>query len=106
MDTTTIEGPSLDALLAKLRQQRPELRDLGVTSVSIYGSRARGDNRRDSDLDLLIDYDHSRKFSLFDLVRVERVLATATQLDVQVTTRDSVPELTCKRIEAESVAVF
>ena len=104
MDTTST--PSLDVLFAKLRQQRSGLHELGVTSVSIYGSRARGDNRHDSDLDLLIDYDHSRKFSLFDLVRVERVLADAIRLVVQVTTRDSVPELTRQRIEAESIAVF
>ena len=104
MDTTSIQ--SLDTVMAKLRQQRQELRGMGVVSIAVFGSRARGDNRQDSDLDLLIDYDRSRKFSLLDLVRVERALADELQMDVQITTRDSVPEQNRQRIDAESVAVF
>ena len=39
----------------------------GVTALSIFGSRARGDARLDSDLDVLIDVDPDLRFSLLDL---------------------------------------
>ncbi len=39
-----------------LRDILPELqRDYGVTGLAVFGSVARGDNDRDSDIDLLVD---------------------------------------------------
>lgn len=50
--------PSLDALLAELRASLPELRRrYPVASLAVFGSRARGNPRDDSDLDLLVEFD-------------------------------------------------
>ena len=65
---------SSDELIAVLKASEGKLRALGIISVSMFGSRLRGDNRPDSDLDLLVDYDKSRKFSLLDLAHVENYL--------------------------------
>src|SRR5436190_23842315 len=59
-----------EALLAGLRSLRPELEREGVTGLVLFGSRARGDNRLDSDIDLMIEVEAGRKFSLLDLVGV------------------------------------
>jgi predicted nucleotidyltransferase len=40
-----------------LRKYDAALRANGATGLYIFGSRARGTNRPDSDLDLFIDYD-------------------------------------------------
>lgn len=40
--------------------------------VRLFGSAARGDERSDSDVDLLVDFDE--KSSLFDLIRLTRDL--------------------------------
>lgn len=97
---------SRDQIIATLRDHTPELHKLGVTAMSVFGSRARGDHRPDSDLDLLIDYDASRKFSLVDLVHVEHFVQDLVGCPVQVTTRSSIPAADRPRIEREAVAVL
>jgi predicted nucleotidyltransferase len=77
------------AIVAELKAHASEIRKQGVTSLALFGSRARGDERQDSDLDVLIEYDANRPFTLYDLVRVERLLKGLTGLEVHVATRDS-----------------
>jgi predicted nucleotidyltransferase len=67
-----------DELIAKLRETAPVLRGKGVTRLAIFGSRARGDAREDSDLDVLLDVEPDAKFSGLDLVAVERTIRQAT----------------------------
>lgn len=43
-----------------------------ASRVRLFGSAARGDDRPDSDIDLLVDFDEDS--SLFDLVRLAREL--------------------------------
>ena len=54
--------------IAALKALEPELRIRGVTSLSIFGSRARGDFRPGSDIDVLIDVSPDAKLSAFDWV--------------------------------------
>jgi predicted nucleotidyltransferase len=42
-----------DQVIAKLRGHEAELRAVGVVRLSLFGSTARGDQRPDSDVDLL-----------------------------------------------------
>lgn len=51
----------------------PILRNNDVEFAGIFGSYARGEENKESDLDLLIRF--ARPKSLFDLVRLERVLS-------------------------------
>ncbi|MBM7556856.1 nucleotidyltransferase family protein [Halanaerobacter jeridensis] len=39
-----------------------------VSVMGVFGSVARGEERRDSDIDIIIEYNHDDK-SLFDLIR-------------------------------------
>jgi uncharacterized protein len=50
--------------------------------IGLFGSRVRGDNRADSDLDIL--YTINKKISLMDLVRMERELSTILQMEVDL----------------------
>jgi uncharacterized protein len=47
-------------------------RDTGWREARLFGSAARGDDRPDSDIDLLVDFDEDS--SLFDLMRMSREL--------------------------------
>ncbi len=65
-----------EAIIRALREQRQQLADMGVRSLALFGSAARGELRADSDIDLLADlappYTYDRyirvKFFLEDLL--------------------------------------
>jgi uncharacterized protein len=43
------------AILARLREHELALRERGVSHAAAFCSRARGDNRPDSDIDILVE---------------------------------------------------
>ena len=106
MTTAAVCALSRDELVAILRAHEHKLRVLGIVSVAIFGSRMRGDNRPDSDLDLLIDYDKRRKFSLLDLAHAENFLIGILGCDVQLTTHDSLHDSSFQAIKRNSLTVF
>ena len=93
-------------IVAELKAHASEIRNQGVTSLALFGSRARGDERDDSDLDVLIGYDSERPFTLYDLVRVERLLKELTGLEVHVATRDAFRSHRLPRVLMDAVDVF
>lgn len=76
----------------------------GAKTVKIFGSRARGDARPDSDLDLLVSVREGT--SLFDLIRMQMELEDLLGISVEVVTEASVrPELRDKILrEARVIA--
>jgi uncharacterized protein len=100
-------GPArAEDLVARLRAHAAEIRAQGVVSLDIFGSRARGEARSDSDLDVLIAYEPARPFTLYELVRIERMLEGLTGLDVHVATRDGFPPRQLDRILENAVNVL
>ncbi len=46
-----------DYILSTIKQNKKELRGLGITDVGLFGSYVRGDQSESSDIDILIDFD-------------------------------------------------
>jgi predicted nucleotidyltransferase len=95
-----------DELIATLESCRDAIRAEGATALYIYGSRARGDHRPDSDLDVFVEYDPASRFSLLDLAGIYNVISDQTGLKVSITTRDSLHPKLKPEIERQAVRVF
>ncbi|HXY57183.1 MAG TPA: nucleotidyltransferase domain-containing protein [Methylocystis sp.] len=93
-------------IVERLRARRPELEARGVEGLAIFGSRARGDNREDSDLDLLLDIPKGSRFSLIDLVAIERQIGEDLGVAVGAVLRRSLKEAFARRIADDVIDVF
>ena len=92
--------------ITKLKSCAEAVRARGATSLYLFGSAARDEAKRESDLDLFIDYDSNKKFSLVDLVGIKLLLEDALGVEVDVTTRDSLHPVLREEIELSAVRVF
>ncbi len=54
----------LDDVVARIRTEEKELRRRGILHLSVFGSTARGEGRPGSDIDIAIDIEPDRSFSL------------------------------------------
>jgi len=101
-----VNGMRKDDAIRLLSERAEAIRALGATSLYLFGSVVRDEARETSDLDLFIDYDASKKFSLLDLVGLKLFLEEDLLLDVDVTTRNSLHPRLRERIEQTAVQVF
>jgi len=93
-------------LIEALRTYDAVLRENGATALYVFGSRARGDDRPDSDLDLFIDYDPKARIpSMFRLMQIEETISSSLGVPVTITTRDALHPLMRKSIERDAVRV-
>src|SRR4029453_6031745 len=93
-------------LLAKIRALQPRLEAEGVDHIALFGSRARGDNGPGSDVDLLIEVDSARLFSLLDLIGVEHMVEEAAGISANTLMRRSLERDFATAIAKDVIEVF
>ena len=79
--------PKALRILRILRAHREDLEKIGVRHADIFGSVARGEERTDSDVDILVDLDPSVVRDLFAYSRVQRTLQDLVGLPVDIARR-------------------
>ena len=95
-----------DEATAELVRRVPALRERGALSAFVYGSTARNEARDDSDIDIFIEIEPGRKFSLLDLVGMQRYLSEELHVAVDLATRSSLHPKLREQIEREAVRIF
>ena len=72
--------PGKDIIITKLEVDGNAIADFcckwKITEFALFGSILRDDFRPDSDVDVLVSFSQDAKWSLFDIVRMQRELKT------------------------------
>lgn len=76
-----------DQVLQKITGLQPRLKEMDVHALFVFGSVARGEAGRTSDIDLLVEFD--RPVGLFHFVRVRDFLSRELGVEVDLVTRDA-----------------
>lgn len=82
----------------------PILKEAGVIKSSLFGSYVRGDYRKDSDVDILVEL--PKGSSLLDLVRLEKKLENAVGKKVDLLTYNSVHPLLKDHINKDQLQIL
>jgi predicted nucleotidyltransferase len=96
----------LDAIVGKLKELAPALKAGGVIRLYLFGSRACGDARPDSDLDVLIETTSLGEIPRFDYFKVLHLIEDNVRLQVQISMRDSLKPRMAERIADDLIEVF
>lgn len=103
---TDVVDISLQTLVGKLRELAPALRASGITRLYLFGSRARGDARRDSDLDILVETTSREEAPRFDYFKALHLIEDHLGLQVQISMRDLLKPRMAERIADDLIEVF
>jgi uncharacterized protein len=90
----------------RLRRGRELLRARGVRSLALFGSTARGDARSDSDVDVLVELDDSRKFSLIDLSEIKFMISDLVGARADLALHGRLRSGYREAIERDAIPVF
>ena len=84
----------------------PILKQNGVAKAGIFGSYARGDYNKKSDVDILIQVKKGIKFSLFDLAGLEMDLEKELRKKVDLLTYNGINKHLKKYILSDEVRII
>jgi predicted nucleotidyltransferase len=103
-------APLLAALQA-LKAIRPALMEAGVRHAGVFGSAARGDDRPDSDIDIVIDVDARAVGDIVAYVKIaervkDAVRARCPDAAIDVADRAALKPRVRERVERDAVYAF
>lgn len=91
-------------LVNRIRQRRSELQALGIASIALFGSFARGTQKRRSDVDLLVNFTAGEK-SFDHFMEASFLLERIMSRKVRLITGDSLTPAFKARIEKDLIDV-
>lgn len=89
-----------------MRAHEVELRQRGVRHAALFGSVARGEGKRTSDIDILIELDPQAPVGLFEYVGITQYLADLFPVRVDVANRSSLKPLVRSNVERDALYAF
>lgn len=96
---------SIEAL-DTLRRSESALRARGVRRAALFGSVARGDNRPNSDIDIMVEIDPEAQITVFDYVGLKEFIAGLFDGPVDVVSRDNLKPHLRPAATADAIYAF
>jgi predicted nucleotidyltransferase len=93
-------------IIDRLRQNEAALRARGVSHAALFGSRARGDNRPDSDIDIMIEVDPAAGIGVYEYVALKDYIATLFDRPVDVVSRDGLKPYVKPAVTTDAIYAF
>jgi uncharacterized protein len=95
-----------EEIIARLRENEAALRKRGVAHAALFGSRARGDHRIESDTDIMDEFDPSALITVFDYAGLKDYIAGLFDGRVDVVNRDGLKPYVKPSATADAIYAF
>ena len=93
-------------VVQQLQSQKKYLQEtFGLTKIGLFGSVSRGDNRADSDIDILFEIDDKKKFSMFQYLKLNKFLEENLLSSVDLVRESTIKEALKPYIKKDLVYV-
>ncbi len=93
-------------ILAGLRENEAALRARGVSHAALFGSRARGDDRPDSDTDIMVEIDPEAHIGVWDYAGLKEYIASLFEGEVDVIDREALKPYVAPAAVADALYAF
>ncbi len=93
-------------IIARLREHETALRARGVTHAALFGSRARGDARPDSDTDIMIEIDPEARIGVWGYAGLKEYISGLFDGPVDVVNRDGLKAYVRPAATADAIYAF
>jgi predicted nucleotidyltransferase len=93
-------------VLERLRENESALRELGVTHAALFGSVARGEQRPDSDVDIMLEIAPEARVGVYEYVGIVQFIEDLFPARVDVSNRASLKRYVRPNAERDAVYAF
>jgi uncharacterized protein len=93
-------------ILDRLKENERALRERGVTHAALFGSVARGEQRLDSDIDIMVEIAPDAPVGLFEYVGIVHLIEDMFPTRVDVANREGLKSLVRPSAERDAIYAF
>lgn len=103
MEGNIVEISSIDELIGYLRTRKPFLQErFGVTRIGVFGSFARGDHSVQSDIDIVVEIEKSKK-NIHTFFQLRRLLEKDLSRQVDLGFENSLKPAIRERVKGQII---
>jgi len=97
----------VDEIKKILKEHKKELREkYGIEEIGIFGSYLRGEAKKESDVDILVEFKPGAKISLLDFVELENYLSNLLGVKVDLVEKSALKPRIGKQILSEVIYIW